>query len=190
MGRAKLHPSLVVSSDGQEHPSLADFSDWRWYPPLADSSDGEAMRMNKSILRQYMHAEELLRHTERQIKRLKAERELMLSDVVKGSNPNYPYEARTFHIEGYGRGVYTGSDIKRLEAILNERQKTAAALRLETEAWMNTLPPKIQLIVQVRYLDGETWDVVARKVGKGCTRDSIRMEFRRYMAEIGETGLG
>ena len=137
--------------------------------------------MDKSILYQYMDAETLIEHTERQIKRLKAERELVLSDTVRGSNPNYPYEEVTFKIEGFGQWNYTDKQIEDLERSLHERMERAAALRLQAEAWLNTLPPRIQLIVQIKYLGHGTWEEVSRKIGHNSTPEGLRKEFERYM---------
>ena len=137
--------------------------------------------LDKSILLQYMDAETLIEHTERQIQRLVAEREAVLSDTVKGSNPNYPYEEVTFKIEGLGDFSYTDKQILDLKHRLEERKRNAAELRIQTEAWLNTLPPRLQLIVQIKYLGHGTWEEVSRKVGHNSTPEGLRKEFERYM---------
>ena len=140
--------------------------------------------MDKNVLSQYMDAETLIEHTERQLKRLKAEKEAVLSDTVTGSNPQYPYQPVTFKIEGKSPYAFSDVEIKRLEIILKQRRRDAADLRLKVEAWINTLPPRIQLIIQIKYLAHGTWDDVARKVGHNTTPDGLRMEFQRYMAGV------
>lgn len=140
--------------------------------------------MDKSILQQYQDAELLIERTERQIQRLRAAKEQKLSDTVRGSNPNFPYEPRTFRIEGFGSLAYNDEQISYLERLLTERRTTAAKLRLETEAWINTLPPRMQLVVQMKYLNGATWEEVARKVGRGTSPDGIRMEWQRYIGGL------
>lgn len=144
--------------------------------------------MDKSILLQYKDAEELIAHTRQQIRRLKMEKEAVLSDTVKGSNPNYPYEQVTFRITGFGSGTYSDADIRKLEKILQERQVEAARLRVLTEEWVNTIPARMRLVVQLRYFNGLSWSEVATKMGRGITPDGIRMEFRRFMSGAGYDG--
>ena len=138
--------------------------------------------MDKSILSQYRASETIIQQTERQIKRLKEAKENVLSDTVSGSNPNFPYEPVTFRIEGYGSAAYyNDAQIKELELLLTERRKIAADLRLRVEAWLNTLPPRIQLIVHTKFVVGATWEEVARRVGGNSTPDGVRMEYSRFM---------
>ena len=140
--------------------------------------------MDRTILLQDKDGETMMEHTERQIQCLKKAKETVLSDTVKGSNQNFPYEPVTFKVEGFGSAAYSDSDIKELEAVLAERRRIAADLRLRVEAWVNTLPFRIQLIVQMRYLGGATWEEVSRKIGKNTTPDGLRMEYRRFMDGI------
>ena len=105
----------------------------------------------------------------------------MVSDTVKGSNPYFPYEPMTFKVEGFGSAAYSDEQMRKLEQILTERKKIAAELRLEVEAWLNTLPTRIQMIVTWKYLNALTWDEVARKVGQNSTPDGLRMEYQRYL---------
>lgn len=145
--------------------------------------DGEVFTaLDKSILLQYMDAETLIEHTERQLRRLRMEREAVLTDTVKGSNPNYPYEEVTFRIEGLGNFNYTDKQILDLEHSLDQRRLEAAKLRIETEEWVNTLPPRLQLIVQIKFLGHGTWEEVARKIGHGSTSEGLRKEYERYMS--------
>ena len=137
--------------------------------------------MDKTILTQYLDAEKLIEYTERQIRRLRAEKEVLLSDTVKGSNPYFPYEPMTFKVEGFGSAAYSDEQIRKLEKILEERKKIAADLRLEVEAWMNTLPTRIQMIVNLKFLNAYTWDEVSRKIGRNSTPDGLRMEYQRYL---------
>ena len=143
--------------------------------------------MDKAILLQYKDAETLVEHTERQIQCLKRAKETVLSDTVKGSNQNFPYEPVTFKVEGFGSAAYSDAEIKKLEAVLAERRRIAADLRLRVEAWVNTLPFRIQLIVQMRYLGGATWEEVSRKIGKNTTAESVRKEYERFMAGADRT---
>ena len=140
--------------------------------------------MEKSILNQYLDAERLIEYTEKQIRRLRAEKELVVSDTVKGSNPHFPYEPMTFRVEGFGSAAYSDEQIRKLEKILSQRKEDAAQLRVDVEMWLNTLPQRIQMIVSLKFLEHYTWDEVSRKVGRDSTADGLRMEYQRYMGRI------
>ena len=55
--------------------------------------------MDKSILEDYIDACEFIKETEAEIKRLKKKRRKVI-DKVRGSNPDFPYEPRSFGIAG------------------------------------------------------------------------------------------
>ena len=52
---------------------------------------------DKEILTQYVHAHELLIELDEDIQELSTK---VLKDKVKGSNPEYPYEERSFSLSG------------------------------------------------------------------------------------------
>ena len=55
--------------------------------------------MDKSILSEYIDAVNLIEDTEKRLEKLTWISKEVLQDSVKGSNPNFPYEQKTFHIE-------------------------------------------------------------------------------------------
>lgn len=135
--------------------------------------------MDKSILAEYIDAVILIEDTEKRLEKLTWISKEVLQDSVKGSNPNFPYEQKTFHIEGIGSGVTT-DEIARLKNALRERRDLAKKLRIEVEEWMNQAPFRIQRIVQMKYFEGKTWDVVSAQLG--CmSPDAARMELNRYL---------
>ncbi len=56
--------------------------------------------MDKKLLSDYIDACELIRETEQQIRRLRAKQSETTQDSVRGSNPEFPYNAQHFKIEG------------------------------------------------------------------------------------------
>lgn len=137
--------------------------------------------MQKSLLAEYEDACRLVEETERDLQILRKRLEATASDIVKGSNPNYPYEARTFHIEGLDYTMYTKpEELRRLETILTERMEKAKQCRLEVEYWMNGVPPRIARIVRLKYFQRLGWTEVAMQVGCG-SGDAARMELNRYL---------
>lgn len=137
--------------------------------------------MQKSLLAEYEDACRLVEETERDLRALRKRLEIPASDIVKGSNPNFPYEARTFHIEGLDYTMYSKpEEIHQLELILTERREKAKQCRLEVEYWINNVPPRIARIVRLKYFQRLGWTEVAMQVGCG-SGDAARMELNRYM---------
>lgn len=56
--------------------------------------------MDKKLLSDYIDACELIRETEQQIRRLQDKQSETTQDSVRGSNPEFPYNAQHFKIEG------------------------------------------------------------------------------------------
>ena len=137
--------------------------------------------MQRSLLEEYLDACELIEETERDLARIKAEFAHAAVDSVKGSNPNYPYEARIFRIEGVSYGEYKNPDeVRQVEALLKERRSIAKQKRLAVEAWMNTVPSRIARIVRMKYFKVMTWAQVSQNLGYSSP-DAARMELYRFM---------
>ena len=139
--------------------------------------------MQKTVLSEYEDACRLVEETERDLDKLRKQLKDAATDIVKGSNPNFPYEARTFHIEGVSYGEYMKPDeVKRLEFILTQRKNIAKERRLVVEYWMNTVPPRIARIVRLKHFQKLGWTEVAMQVGCG-SGDAARMELNRYLKD-------
>lgn len=140
------------------------------------------MPMEKSVLSDYIDACEFLKETEKEIKKLEGKRRVV-QDKVKGSNPEWPYEERSFALGGV---VETEADSDRLrhERRLREIQREAAeGLKLQVEEWMLTIPFRMQRIIKYKYFNGLSWDEVATLIGGRCTENSIKKEFERFIKE-------
>ena len=121
--------------------------------------------------------------TEAQLERLiRAEKEI-LHDSVKGSNPEFPYEPMSFHIAGVGDKV-TSEDIAKFRVILSERREAVKEKRLEVEAWINTIPVRMQRIVRMKYFENMTWQEVAMRMGNNVGGDAIRKEFHSFIEKV------
>ena len=137
--------------------------------------------IDKSILIEYRDACELVKETDQRIKRLRAVSESAAVDVVKGSNPVFPYQPVTFHIEGIEYGKYKDpAEIQQLEDSLKKQVAIARQKQNEMEDWLGTCPSRIQRIVHFRYIDGLSWDEVGRRCGN-FTGDAVRKELSRFM---------
>lgn len=135
--------------------------------------------MDKSILREYIDACELIRETEEDIRRLR-KRETV-QDKVKGSNPEFPYQAQSFNLFGTIETRMAAVASKREEDLLLQRRERAQQIKIQVEAWMNTIPLRMQRIIRYRFFEGMNWAAVADKVGKNTSEECVKKEFQRFM---------
>lgn len=140
--------------------------------------------MDKEILKQYIDACEQVKEAKEDILRLKKNRKKIVQDRVSGSAHEFPYTAKSFHIEGLAYPVVKDPDeLDRREAILQERLQKAEEIKRQVEAWMLTIPQRMQRIIRYRIFEELPWGEVAIKMGRRATADSVRMEYLRFMGE-------
>lgn len=140
--------------------------------------------MNKKILEEYIDACALVEETEQELNQLiksgnKAE---TVQDSVTGSMSEYPYAPTRFHLEGID-GKVNSIQRRRMEHILKERKAAVEKIKIKVEEWLITIPPRMQRIIKYKFFDGDTWEVVAMRIGRNATGDSIRKEFDKFLKE-------
>ena len=136
--------------------------------------------MDKKILNDYIDACAVIRETEAEIRKLEKKRKLE-QDKVTGINPEWPYEPRSFSLGGT---VETVADANRLnfeKHILEMQKEDAEKIKRQVEEWMLTVPIRMQRIIRYKIFEEKTWDQVAIRMGRKATKDSVRMEFERFM---------
>ena len=140
--------------------------------------------MDKDILKQYIDACEAVKETEEQIRRLRKNRKTVVVDAVKGSMHDFPFAPKSFKVAGIAHSVLEDpGQLDREELILEERLQNAKRIKCDVEAWINTIPARMQRIIRYRDFDGLTWRQVAMKMGRKATEDSVRMEYQRFFDE-------
>ena len=138
--------------------------------------------MDKEILKQYIDACEQVKEAKEDILRLKKNRKKIVQDRVSGSAHEFPYTAKSFHIEGLSYPVVKDPDeMDRREAILQERLQKAEEIKRQVEAWMLTIPQRMQRIIRYRVFEELSWNEVAIRMGRKATADSVRMEYANFM---------
>lgn len=138
--------------------------------------------MDKTILSEYIDACELVRETEKDIKRLERKKKTIVQDKVKGSMPEFPYAETSFHLEG--SLLYKTADHDALlheEKLLEERKQNAERKKHEVESFMNTIPMRMQRIIRFKYFEDLSWEQTAQQMGRKATGDSVRMEFNNFL---------
>ncbi len=139
--------------------------------------------MDKKILSDYIDACEIVKETEQEMKKLEQKKMRMVKGVVKGSNPDFPYQPQNFHISGAEFGYRDDRNLRRIEKALEERKKKAEEIKTQTEEWMNGIPVRMQRIVKYKIFEGLSWEETAERIGRKATGDSVKKEYQRFMKE-------
>lgn len=138
--------------------------------------------MDKQILNQYIDACKVVDDTKEEIRKLKKNRKRILTDTVKGSSHDFPYTLQTYRTEGLAYSVVKDPDeLDRLEVVLKERLQNAERIKHDVEAWLNTIPMRMQRIIRYKIFEGLTWAEVAIRMGRKATPDGIRKEYENFM---------
>lgn len=135
--------------------------------------------MDKNILADYIDCCELLKETEKDIRRLRKKKKTIVQTTVSGSNPEFPYNPQHFKIQGTAFTYREDSQLRMEEQLLEKRKQDCEAMKLEVETWLNTIPKRMQRIIRYKFFDRMSWEEVA--VRMKCSVGSIKMEFQRFM---------
>lgn len=140
--------------------------------------------LNKEVLEQYIDACELIKETEADIRRVKKQRKTIVQDRVRGSMSEFPYAAQSFNIHGM---VYAAArepgELAAYERLLEERKAKAEEIKVQVEAWLNTIPQRMQRIIRFRFFEENTWAEVAKRIGRKASENGIKKEFERFMRD-------
>lgn len=140
--------------------------------------------LNKEVLEQYIDACELIKETEADIRRVKKQRKTIVQDRVRGSMSEFPYAAQSFNIHGM---VYAAArepgELAAYEQLLEERKAKAEEIKVQVEAWLNTIPQRMQRIIRFRFFEENTWAEVAKRIGRKASENGIKKEFERFMRD-------
>lgn len=140
--------------------------------------------LDKTILEQYIDSCELIKETEADIRRVKKQRKTIIQDSVKGSMHDFPYAAQNFKIHGMAySAVRDPGALAAYERLLEERKARAEEIKVQVEAWLNTIPQRMQRIIKYKIFEGYTWADVAKKIGGKATENGVKKEFERFMRE-------
>ena len=140
--------------------------------------------MDKQILEQYIDACELIKETEEDIRRVKKQRKTIVQDRVHGSMKEFPYAAQSFKVQGVAYSVVRDPGaLEAYERLLEERKAQAEVIKVQVEAWLNTIPQRMQRIIRFKFFEGFTWAETATKIGRRATGESVKKEYQRFIGE-------
>ncbi len=136
--------------------------------------------MDKKILEDYIDACEFIKETEAEIKRLERKKRIV-QDKVRGSNPEFPYEERSFRLHGTTETFENAGRLAREREILEEQRAGAEELKLQVEEWMKEIPFRMQRIIRYKFFNRLNWEDVAALMKCKGGGESMRREFYRFM---------
>ena len=136
--------------------------------------------MDKKVLSDYIDACEFIKDTEAEIKKLEKRRRVV-QDKVKGSNPEFPYEERSFSLHGTAETLAEAGRLARERQLLEEQKAEAEELKLQVEEWMQEIPFRMQRIIKYKFFQELTWEEVATLMKCKGGGETIRKEVQRFM---------
>ena len=110
-------------------------------------------------------------------------KESMVLDSVQASNRDYPYQMGHTKVEGLGddSDKIDNCLIKAQIIRLNSLQKNLTKATIEVVDYINGLDDgEVKSIITYRVLCGNSWRVVAKKMGAGYTDESVRQIYSRH----------
>lgn len=136
--------------------------------------------MDKKILEDYIDACAFIKDTEAEIARLEKKKRYV-QDKVRGSNPDWPYEERSFNIGGTTETVQDSAALAKERQILDEQRRIALDLKLGVEEWMKEIPFRMQRIIKYKFFNRLSWEEVATLMKCKGGGDAMRKEYDRFM---------
>lgn len=141
--------------------------------------------MNKKELSQLRYLNREIELLKEQIEKAEQDVEAnMAADTVAGSNPVWPYQPRSFRVEGVAMPEYERR-VQRLKRKLQRRLEELMEKREELEEYIDGIDDsQIRMILTLRYINGLSWQQVAEHIGGGNTADSVRMAHNRFLKKF------
>ena len=118
---------------------------------------GETLLKITKLLKQYKDLCREIKELENYIKKLENRN---ISDIVAGSNNEFPYQIVNFKIEGL-------APTDKLCKVLVERKVKCEQLKIKIEEFISGIPDSItRQVFQYRYIDGLSWQAIAYRIGR------------------------
>ena len=136
----------------------------------------------KHLLKQYADLQAEIKDLEKRIKKL--EKFKVEHDKVTGSNSEFPYQPRSFTIEGYN--IQDVDKVNKLKKLLIKRKQKCEELKLEIEKFISDIPDsRTRRVFQYRYIDNLSWPQIARRIGKYDESYPRKVVHNKYLEGLG-----
>lgn len=133
----------------------------------------------KDILEQYVHAHELIQELDEDIYELKNG---VIKDKVTGSNPEFPYEQRSFSLQGIN-----SKNIENKIRQKEQQRKVICEIDDKAQEIIRSAPPEIQRIIRFRIEKGMSWEETAKRMGGKVSGEARRLELYRFIKNLKKT---
>lgn len=118
----------------------------------------------KELLRQYNDLQLEIKELEARIQKIRNKPLKVKRDTVKGSNASFPFNERTYTIEGVETDNRENR-ISKLEGILHKRKAKCEEMKIEIEEFISTIPDsRTRRVFSLRYIDELSWLQIARRI--------------------------
>ncbi len=134
--------------------------------------------MTRQKLKQIRHLKREIELLEEQILNLEAG---IVTDKVRGSDPEHPWTEKSFYITGFDQEKYSRK-MDRLKRRLERRIEDLVDLRAEILAFVEGIDDSLlRQVIILRHVNGLSWEQVAAEIGSGTTWNSLRMMHDRFL---------
>lgn len=123
----------------------------------------------KELLKQYNGIKIEIKELEIRIRKIQDKKMRVEYDSVKGSNIYFPYEEKTFNIEGYNfeESDKKGERLVKLNKLLCRRKASCEELKVHIEEFISEIPDSLtRRVFQYRYIDDLGWQAIAMRLGR------------------------
>lgn len=137
--------------------------------------------MTLDQLEQYTNLRAEVAELERKQERAERRARVILTDSVRGSDPEYPYCPHTIIIRGHGERQ--ARTVRKIKMERRKRLEKAKGQLAEIEAFIASVDDsRIRRIVDLKYIQNKTWAQVGQKVyGAPKYGDAARMLLTRFL---------
>jgi len=139
--------------------------------------------MTRQRLAQYASLKNEVVNLEQKLLDLSNKRIKSIGDCVKGSSQEFPYSLHNIPING--SDPEQRKRIERVRRILHKRRSELLAQLEEIEAFISGLPDSnARQIVDLKYLQGKSWNVTASHVYGYPCGDAARMHINKFLSRL------
>lgn len=115
----------------------------------------------REMFKQYRHNRMLLERKRRQLSDME-----QLTDVVSGSSAEWPYTQHTVTV--------CGRNAAEEQKVMEEIHQMERACRTVEEAMRKAPNSSVRLMLELKYVDGLSWEEVAQTMGEDVSDDAMR----------------
>lgn len=138
--------------------------------------------MTKTELSQLYYLNREIEQQKRELSMLEAKGSGHVSDIVTGSNADFPYQLKKFYISGEVTSVRDTEEIYELKELIALDIKRCLIERVRLERYIQTVQDSLtRQVLTLRYVNGLSWLQVAMSIGGANTEDSIKKICYRYL---------